>query len=101
MSSTKINILVSILKNLVKSLETGDLNCSEEQQDEALEMLSKFNNQRHLSKEQACHYLQISRATFDNLVKEGKLPKGKKTLGFKELSWKQTDLDNYMNSLGN
>lgn len=99
MNSTRITILISALKNLVKSLEKEEMSCSEEQQEEALEMLAKFNNQRHLSKEQACYYLQISRATFDNLVKEGKIPKGKKTLGFKELSWKQSDLDEYAKSL--
>jgi len=36
--------------------------------------------------------LNISRSTFDKLVKEGKLPKGKKRMGFKELSWKKEEL---------
>ena len=31
-----------------------------------------------MSKYEAYSYLNISRAKFDNLVKEGKLPKGKK-----------------------
>ena len=43
------------------------------------------NTKNKLSKEQACKYINKSRATFDNYVREGKLPKGKKELGFKEL----------------
>ena len=46
-----------------------------------------------MSKYEAYSYLNISRAKFDNLVKEGKLPQGKKQQGFKELSWFKKDLD--------
>lgn len=30
-------------------------------------------------------YLKVSRATFDNYVRAGKIPKGRKQIGFKEL----------------
>lgn len=52
-----------------------------------------------MSKESACMYLDISRATFDNLVREGKIPKGEKALGFKELGWKKSDLDKVLKDL--
>lgn len=48
-------------------------------------------NQR-MSKYEACKYLHISRSTFDRMVAEGKLPKGEKRAGFKELSWRKSDL---------
>lgn len=51
------------------------------------------NPEERLSKYLACSYLNVSRATFDNYVRCGKLPKGKKTAGFKELSWTKKDLD--------
>ena len=51
------------------------------------------NTEERLSKYLACSYLNVSRATFDNYVRCGKLPKGKKTAGFKELSWTKKDLD--------
>jgi predicted site-specific integrase-resolvase len=51
-----------------------------------------------MSKYAACQYLNVSRATFDNYVKEGKLHKGKHDIGFKELSWSRRDLDNLINS---
>ena len=40
-----------------------------------------------ISKEEARIGLDVSRATFDNLVAENKLPKGRKESGFKELKW--------------
>ena len=48
-----------------------------------------------MSKYQAFNYLHISRATFDNLVREGKIPQGKKQQGFNELQWFKKDLDTY------
>ena len=45
-----------------------------------------------MSKYQAYTYLNMSRAKFDNLVREGKLPKGKKIPGWKELVWFKKDL---------
>lgn len=36
----------------------------------------------------------MSRASFDNYVRSGKLPQGRKQAGFKELSWTKKDLDN-------
>lgn len=39
----------------------------------------------------------MSRATFDNYIREGKLPKGKKEAGFKELFWIKKELDEYIN----
>ena len=46
-----------------------------------------------MSKIAACDYLGISRATFDNYVRDGFIPKGRKDEGFKELSWSKIDLD--------
>ena len=48
-----------------------------------------------MSKYQAFNYLHTSRATFDNLVREGKIPQGKKQQGFNELQWFKKDLDVY------
>jgi predicted DNA-binding transcriptional regulator AlpA len=36
--------------------------------------------------------LGISRSKFDALIKEGKLPKGRKRRGFKELIWYKDEL---------
>ena len=49
-----------------------------------------------MSKVAAYDYLGISRATFDNYVKLGMIPKGEKKYGFKELSWRKYDLDKFL-----
>ena len=54
-----------------------------------------------MSKIQACDYLGVSRATFDNYVKNGWIPKGYKQDGFKELSWMISDLDFYLDTYSN
>lgn len=72
-------------------------------EEEAIELVSVIghytNREEYISKYEACKYLNISRATFDNYVKEGKLPKGKKRIGFKELAWTKKDLDEAVKKL--
>lgn len=46
-----------------------------------------------MSKYQAFTYLNISRATFDKMIREGKIPRGRKIPGFKELMWYKKDLN--------
>lgn len=53
------------------------------------------NMNKRISKYKACQLLHISRATFDNYVREGKLPKGEKVVGFKELSWNMYDINKF------
>ena len=43
----------------------------------------------------------VSRATFDNYVREGKLPRGKHEIGFKELSWSEKELDEFVKKCRN
>lgn len=50
-----------------------------------------------MSKVMACDYLGVCRATFDNYVRDGFIPKGIKEDGFKELSWNKSDLDIFLN----
>ena len=52
-----------------------------------------------ISKAEACGYVKVSRATFDRLVKEGRLPKGRKRKGWTELVWYEKDLDKYIDKL--
>lgn len=43
-----------------------------------------------LSKAQACDYLKVSRSTFDQMIRNGLIPKGEKHRGLKELTWKKS-----------
>lgn len=79
---------------MIDNIDTGNSKASDEQCDEIIEIINKITNAKNkLSKYQACKYLNISRATFDNYVREGKIPKGEKEQGFKELFWTKESLD--------
>lgn len=94
-----INIIKSILNNIIKDIDAGNSNITEEDEAKILEVLNKYTHKdEKLSKYQACQYLNVSRATFDNYIRDGKLPKGIKQVGFKELSWFKKDLDIFINS---
>jgi len=42
-----------------------------------------------------CTMLDMSRSSFDERVRNGVIPKGRKVPGFKELFWKKSDIINY------
>ena len=94
------NILQQALLQLAEDLKVGNSNLSEEQEMRLIKVLQEFRD-NGMSKYSAYNYLNISRATFDNYVAEGKLPKGQKVIGFKELRWYKKDLDNFINQCKN
>lgn len=63
--------------------------------EELVKTLSVLNKGfKRISKAYACeHILHCSPATFDNYVRAGIIPKGKKEIGFNELSWSLKDFD--------
>lgn len=92
-----INIIRKQLESIIEDIDAGNSNIDDNDAKEIILLLDKYTRKDEpMSKYQAYTYLGISRATFDNLVKEGKLPKGKKQQGFKELSWYKRDLDKYL-----
>lgn len=81
------------LLNIVDRIDAGTSTFDNDEAIELVKLANKLTNtERKLSKYQACKYLHISRATFDNWVREGKLPKGKKEQGFRELFWDMKSL---------
>lgn len=87
-----------IVKLLRETADKIDANNSELTEEEAIELMSVLAH-RAMSKEQACSYLNLSRSRFDDLVREGKLPKGRKRRGFKELVFYQDELDERLRQL--
>lgn len=81
-----IKIIKELLLKIINDIDTGNSNISSEECSELIEYLTFLTNKNEkLSKYQACKYLKISRATFDNYIRVGRLPAGKKQQGFKEL----------------
>lgn len=85
--------LRKMLSQIIDDIDAGNSNLEEEEEIAILSTMTNIMDKRvKLSKYQACNYLGISRATFDNYIREGKLPKGKKEQGFKELFWTKKEL---------
>lgn len=91
-----INVIKKALLQLIDDIDVGNTNISEEEEIEVLKLLQKLRKDEGMSKYSAYTYLNISRATFDNYVAEGMIPKGQKVIGFKELRWFKKDLDNFI-----
>lgn len=82
-------LIVRLLRETADKIDAGTCELSES---EAMDIMGVLSH-KVMSKEDACIYLNISRSRFDDLVREGKLPKGRKRRGFKELVWYQDELD--------
>ena len=81
------------LLDIVDDIDAGNSNIDEEEAIKIAKAVRTYSRKDYpMSKVQAYEYLNISRATFDNMVREGKLPRGKKIQGFKELVWFKKDL---------
>lgn len=92
-----LKVIRNLLSKIINDIDAGNSNITDEESIELAKVLSEFTNKdKGMSKYSACQYLNISRATFDRYVSEGKLPKGKHEIGFKELRWYKRDLDKYI-----
>ena len=89
-----LSIIRKLLAKILDDIDAGNSNITEEEGNQIIEMLSSITDDR-MSKYQACQYLNVSRATFDNLVRDGFIPEGKHQAGFKEKYWRRSDILKY------
>lgn len=89
-----LNAIRVLLKKILDDIDAGNSNITEEEEHKIISMLSEIADDR-MSKYQACQYLNISRATFDNLIRDGFLPEGTHQAGFKEKYWRRSDILKY------
>lgn len=81
------------LLQAVDDIDSGNSNLTDEEALQVAKSLREIvRKDDSMSKYQAYTYLGISRAKFDGLVREGKIPRGKKVAGFRELRWYKKDL---------
>lgn len=90
-----LGIIRNLLKQIVDNIDSGNSNITQEEGEQIISTLKSITEPK-LSKYQACKLLNIKRARFDQLVSEGKLPKGEKQQGFKELFWRKSDVLKYI-----
>ena len=81
--------VTKLLRETADKIDSGNCELNEEQ---AMDIMSVLSHEV-LSKDEACSYLNLSRSRFDDLVREGKIPKGRKRRGFKELIFYKDELD--------
>lgn len=90
MQETLKKLLIKLLRETANKIESNNCELSDQEMTDIMGIMSH----RVLSKEQACSYLNLSRSRFDDLVREGRIPKGRKRRGFKELIWFEDELGN-------
>lgn len=78
-----------MLRAIADKIDAGNCELSE---DQVMDIASAISH-HVMSKDDACSYLNMSRSRFDSLVRAGRLPKGKKRKGFKELVYYKDELD--------
>lgn len=93
-----LKIIRNILQKFIDDIDANNTNLSFEQQCDIIRVLSNvgIGQDNEMNKTQAADYLGVSRATFDNYVKDGFIPKGKQIGHFKELRWYKSDLDLFL-----
>lgn len=91
------NAVIILLERLLGDFKADNTNLSEEEMLKVARCLSEINTiqKTEFSKKEAYDYLHMSRASFDNKIREGKIPRGKKFPG--KLVWYKKDLDAYVN----
>lgn len=82
-------LVVKLLRETADKLDVGN---SELSATEAMHIVSMLAHEP-MSKEKSCLFLNLSRSKFDELVREGKLPEGRKRVGFKEKVWWKDELE--------
>lgn len=88
-----IKTISPILRKWADDIDSGECNLADDQIMEIIHELEFLSSPDGLiSKHDACKILNVSRQTFDNWVKDGKVPKGKHKIGFKELFWSKREI---------
>lgn len=88
-----LKALSKLLRKAADDIDGGNCDMSEAEAMGVFEQVKDLQGENaHLSKYQACKFLNVSRPTFDRMVADGEIPKGEKRAGFKELSWRRKDL---------
>jgi len=88
-----LQIIKQLLLEIVDNIDAGNTDADEEELIKTARFLrATLRKDTYMNKYQAYTYLNIKRAQFDNLVRAGVIPKGKKVEGSNELRWYKKDI---------
>lgn len=93
-----LQTIKTILQKSIDDIDADNTNLNYDQQCDIIKILSNVDigQENEMNKTEAADYLGVSRATFDNYVRDGFIPKGKQIGKFKELRWYKSDLDMFL-----
>lgn len=93
-----LQVIRTLLQKFIDDIDTDNTNIDYKQQCDIIRILSNVNagQDNEMNKTEASDYLGVSRATFDNYVRDGFIPKGRQVGKFKELRWYKSDLDLFL-----
>lgn len=93
-----LQIIKTLLQKYIDDIDSNNTNINYEQQCAIIRILSNVDSGQNneMNKTEAADYLGVCRATFDNYVRDGFIPKGKQVGKFKELRWYKSDLDLFL-----
>lgn len=87
-SSPVKEIVVKLLHEYANKIQDGTSNITIEEASNILAAVAHIK----MTKPEVCEYLNISRSRFDDLVREGKLPRGKKLKHDNNLIWYKDEI---------
>lgn len=98
--SKELRMLDDAIMEIHERIQSGRCLTNKEQTQRMVGFLQMIANKDDaISFTEACRYVGLSSATFRRYVADGKLPKGKKRLGWTEKAWYRNELDEYINNL--
>ena len=84
MISTPVEkIVAKLMRQYADAIDAGNSHLNAEQATNILSAIAHIE----MTKEEVCDYLNLGRSRFDDLVREGKLPRGKKVKHKNNLVW--------------
>ena len=97
MKDTLKNLLVREGRKLLDNIDAGNTNLTE---DEAVDLLDMFTHIA-VGKQEAQNIVGFQKSRFDDYVRMGMIPKGRKRKHFKDLAWYKDELRHCKESLTN
>lgn len=91
-------LISKLLRDLADRLDSGTSHLDEKGCNKVLNTINLMENgDQEMTKLEAAEYLGVCRATFDNYVKDGFLPRGRNLhTNTKALFWWKSDLDQFL-----
>lgn len=98
--SKELEAIDALLMEFHERIRSGRCLTNHQQNTLMLDFLHMIaNKDEGMSFAEACSYTRLSSSTFRRLVKEGRLPEGRKRKGFTEKFWYANDLDEYIDKM--